>query len=294
MAAPDHTKAWHIGAAPSGVANYSQTNDTAAMGGGPDTVQLADSSLNLLFDASPANPAGGADILHRNVFYHQNKEGAGGKMNSGQIALLNGLRLSSGTGVLTFTLTNSADANLTARIICLVGGASPASPELVRMVSPSVNSITSPDTGGTYRVEFFVNTGTVGVPVLTPTAPQGDILIAQAGQYLGRNPGSGLIDHLGNTMSISMVTAEYELAVASAKNTALSSSDRLHEPTGIGAYSRPILIDGYVTDASIPVPSLNDGEYCGFAIRRTLKAGLPTALVGFVILAHEFRFSASA
>lgn len=282
MAAPTAGAAKYKGA----TGNTSQTDDTSAMGGAPAAGELTDSSANLLFDSTPANAAGGADISQKNIFYRSNEEGAGGKMLSGKIAFINGLAPSAGTGVLTFHLTNPADVGLQVRIVCQVSGVWSSSEKTV-MANPTVNSIVAPDAGKTYRLECLdAATG------LTPTAPAGDILVSQAGQWLGRISGP-VVDRTGATINLTMATMEYRMAVASAKNTNLSSANRLTAPSGIGAASVPLLIDGTI-DTSLSVPDLNDGDYCGIAIYKDIPAGIPVAIGGSVRSEHNFRFAAVA
>lgn len=254
-------------------ADGTPTNDTDPIGGAIDTgTPLDQTDPNLLFDGTPANAEGGADITHRNVAYLKNEEGAGGTCSSGKLYLENGLTLFGSSGTVGLT-AGASDAGKKALLTGVSGGA--VDQELVTLINGTANSATSWDNGEHLRIELLQSDG------VTPTTAAAPITVAR-GSNLGVIPAGRY-----------QATTEYELAAASAKNTTLSAANRLANPTGITAFSRAIKIDG--TDASIATPTpIADGDYFGYVLRKTLPNGFVPPLLGYVDIKVAFEFVAAA
>lgn len=247
------------------------TDDVTSWGGAP-AIDLNEADSDLLFDSTGADPIGGSDKVHRNAFYRENQEGAGGKALGGLVYLVNGIRLIGSAGLLSCVATTN---DATKKVIGLgfVSGALQTS--TVTLLAGTAVGIGSFDANNFWRAELVASDG------VTPTNAVDPIELYIDGTFVGVIQ-SGL-NH---------ATAEYELAVATAKNTNLSAANRLTDPTGIGSWSRP-LRHGSIT-TSLATPDLNDGDYIGIAVRKTLKAGLSAPLSGRVKPVHNFRFVGSA
>lgn len=270
MGAPvDLDIAYYLGA------DGTPTNDTDPIGGAPDTgTPLDDTDPNLLFDDTPANPlVGDANIVHRNIAYRKNEEGAGGQAVNGKLFIANGLILNVASGTVSIT-AGAADAGKKVLVVGVSGGV--VTTELITLVNGTATGVTSWDASEIWRAELLASDG------VTPTTAAATITVARGATSLGVIPAGRY-----------QATAEYELAVASAKNTNLSAANRLADPTGITAFSRAIKIDG--NDASIACPTpIADGDFFGYVLRKTGRAGLPAPRLTYVDARVRFQFTATA
>lgn len=275
MAAPTAAEAGFYGSDPS-----QRTDNTTNLGPVDYTAQLTDATLNLLFDSTPANAAGGADISHRNVIGIQN-DSASGHMNSGKYYQLNGLRDGPGGGVLTINAT-AADAGKKIKVLAFV--ASVYTEDVVVLINGDATSVIIPAAAEFWRAEVLDSSDVA-------TSAAGLIKFSQAGTDLGQIP-APTTDRNGAAVVFYCATKEFLTAKATAKNTSLSSADRLTDPASIGSYSIPILTA--TTDTSISLDDLDAGDNHELVVKRVLRAGVGPAEHGSVLYHYEYAFSAVA
>lgn len=250
------------------------TNDTDPIGGSPVDTDLVDSTPNLYFDDTPAPAFGSANIVHYNKISRRCKVG---RAANGKIIGWNLLR-DNPAGTITFT-AGASDAGK--KVLCqgVASGVLAVGPDnITTLVDGSATGLYSFDAAEFWRAELLASDG------VTPVAAVDEIVISRGGTILGRIPPSSY-----------MATREYALAVATAINTALSAADRLHAPTGIGAFSAALNTDGGVACPADLIATDNGGAggYIDIALRKTLRAGLPAPKLGYVPLMHDFQFDSA-
>lgn len=253
--------------------NVKTTDDTTDIGGSPASGTLNESDPNLLFDATPAEPESGATVIHRNVFYRFLNEGGGGKAQSPKIYLVNGISPVASDGPLSF-VAGAGDAGKKVLVHGQVGGVMDT--ELITLVDGSATGSKTFQSNEDWRWELLESDGE------TPAPADADIVGSKNGTDMGMIPA----DYY-------QATAEYMLAVATAMNTNLTAADRLTDPSGIGSYSRPIIVGSVNTALSLP-DDFDDGDFCGIAVRKYLRKGILAPKLGYVKFFHNLRFSASA
>lgn len=258
-------------------ANGTPTNNTGDIGGAIDTgAELDENADDLLFGAAAAEPfSGGSNVVHRGVFYRKLEEGAGGKFIDPLEAYLgNGCALNA-SGTINYTAT----ANDAGKKVRTVGVSTTPVAPLTTLVTGTATTGTSYDANLCVRHELTANDGT------TPTTATDEIIIKRGSTVLGRfRPGD------------SIVTAEYELALATSKNATLSAVDRLTDPSGISSYTRPIKVDTESVDTAVSVPGgdFEDNDYIGAVLKRTLYKGCAPPLLGYCYIDVVFEGDASA
>lgn len=242
-----------------------RTNDTDDLGiSTPTAVSEAQSNTtqNLLFDSTPANPlVTDANIVHYAIGRRANEEGAGGTMTQCKLALYNVLLLPAAAGLVTLTATSlSTAAGHKAKVTGINSTGSTLWTETLTLAAGTVNSGTTQKISEHLMVEIVASDGT------TPAAAVEDVTVSVNGIEVGIVP-SGYYH----------ATTFYRIAVASAKNTALSSTDRLTAPaSGIGSFSQAQLYG--TVDSSLTAPDLDDTDYFEFVLEKTLRAGFPPPL----------------
>lgn len=268
MAAPIDDDLEFRGASP----NVVQADDSEAVGGSMAGAALDENVANLLFDATAANPIGGADIIHHNVFYRFNAEGSGGKCLAGALYLYNGMALNTSAGVASASAT-TPDAGKIVLLLGFSGGLLVAS--LITLINGTATGAESFDLSNLFRGELLDSSGT------NSTTAAADIMISVAGQDVA-------LIRAGQ----SQVTAEYELAIATGVDVDCASASRLDAPSDIGSFSRPVRFGA--VNSALSCPDILDGERLCIAVRKTLKAGLPAPRLGYIKFFHDLEFTAAA
>lgn len=250
-------------------------NDTDPIGNTPAGA-LTQANQNLLFDDTPAPAAGDPDVVHHNVAYEKNAEGAGGHMTQIRLWLTNGIGPNASAGPVTI-YCEAGDAGKKIRLQGLVSGVT--TPETVTLASPSVVASVNWDVGGLLRGELLASNG---IDAVTADA---DILLQIAGASVA-------CMRAGE----SQVTGEYDLAVCDTANAVLMAANRLASPTpdvgSLSSYTRPIRAG--TVDTSIALPDLDDGETAAEVWRKTLYNGMLAPLAGEVVPKTAVQFAGSA
>lgn len=255
--------------------NTCPTNDSTSIGGTP-SVTLTDQTVrNQLFDETAASPTVGTDVVQYNVLYRANREGAGGHAYDPQLYFLNALRLVASSGTVS---VEAAAGDAGKKLICYGFN----SGSLVTSTVTLINGTAVGDTfeaSGLWRCELVASDG------ITPATAAAPILVYHNGTLAGQLP-----------TGWEQATAEYEVSVCSAKNVVVSGSNRTGAPTAasgtMSSYARPLRVGSLHTE--IALPSLNDGDYIGFGIKRYLKGGIPAPKLGYLRISHDVEFTASA
>lgn len=270
MAAPeDADLKYYLGA------NATPTDDTGDIGGAIDTSpELDEDADDLLIGPAAAEAFGGSNIVHRGVAYRKLEEGAGGKFVS-LVAFIQDAVSLNAVGTITYNCT----ANDAGKKVRGVGYSTTAVAVNHTLTTGDSTTATSFDANECWRHELLASDG------LTPTVAVDEIIIKRGATVLGRIPPGRY-----------MATAEYELALCTAVNTTLSAADRLTDPAGISAYSRPLKVDSESVNTALTVPGgqFDDGDYIGYVLKRTLRPGLAPPLLGYVAPKVFFEGDASA
>lgn len=247
-------------------------NDTDPIGGASTGTDLVDTTPNLYFDDTPAPPWGAANIVQNQIIYRRCKVGTARNCK----VIGHNLLADNPAGALTFQ-AGAADAGKKVLQLGVASGVLAADPDnQTALINGTVTGLYSFDAGELWRLELLASDG------ITPAAAAAEILVSRGGTMLGRfSPGS------------SVLTREYRVAVATTKNTALSASDRLHTPSGVGALSAAIWADGGVSAPDL-LASGNSGagDIVGIHIQRTLRSGIQAPKLGYVPFQHDFQFDA--
>lgn len=249
------------------------------LGGAIDTGTPFDQTTsNLLFDNTPANAHGGANIVHHGVGYRKNEEGAGGSCSQGKLYLKDALALPGSAGTVTLTATAlSVAAEHKAKVSGINHTGSTQWSQVLTLANGTVTSGTTQKTGEHLRVEIVEDDG------VTP---------AQCVETTGVKVTVGVTDIGVVSLDAYSATTEYRLAIADAKNTTIVTADVEVAPDDISAFSYAQKYGS--TDSAIDVPDLADTDYFGYVLEKTLRAGFPPPLVGYVAPDVMYLFVAAA
>lgn len=91
-----------------------------------------------------------------------------------------------------------------------------------------------------------------------------------------------------------MASAEIEFAVATAKNTAISSANRKTAPTTIGSFSKATKWSGEDFSISIPSNEMEADDYIGVAVKMLVFANVPAPAQGRMQFKHNLVGDAKA
>jgi len=258
-------------------ANTCPTDDATSIGGTP-TVTLTDQTVrNQQFDETAASATVGTDLVHYNVLYRANREGAGGHAYDPVFFLVNGLRLVASAGVVSVEAT-AADAGK--KLICYGFNSGALVTSVLTLLDGTAVGGETIAASNLWRCELVASDG------VTPEQADGPITVYHAGTLAGQLE-----------IGWEQLTAEYEYAFASAADEELAAPDRLTAPTAtspatVSSYSRPLRIGSLHTEVALP--DLDDDQFIGIAIKKHLKGGLPAPKLGYVRTSHDAEFTASA
>lgn len=195
------------------------TNDTDPIGGDPDTgAELVQTTPDILISSIPVATV--SDQVYRGIGYRKNESGSG----LTEAAMYNraGALLNTGSGAATIVGTHAddtGDVRITGKV----------DDDWIQedITADGTTQVTGEeiwDASTVYRYEYLVG----GVAAI----PNGPITVEIDGQVTAVIWGGAM----GNVMS----SAEWELAVATAVNTALTAANRKTDPTGVTAFSRAV------------------------------------------------------
>jgi hypothetical protein len=247
--------------------------DGVAFGGAPDFGSPLDHTTgrNLLIAFHPFQSL--SDKTLHGIGYWRNE--ASGNLDSARMGYRGGLLASVSADVVQIVSTSALDVGRKARLVMESGSVMLPSPELLTSAGTTpVSSLNVADIGKLWRVEAL-DSGDA------PSQPVGNWTISIGGMTLGVIYGTaGATTYSPATF---MATGEYELALATALDTDLSSADRIVAPTGISAFSRAVRFQTSDQSLSVPGGLLTGGNhYIGFCEKRYLPLGAPAPLLGYL------------
>jgi hypothetical protein len=237
-------------------------NDVDSQGGGINLAEgvVSESTPGAWFPNTAANPAGGADIVHRYKLFRKNTH-ATDTLYQPRFWIFNGMQLNSSAGVVTIVTSTTESGKV--RIGGFSGGSPTTEDISVSGAAGSYVGVTNWDANSIWWAYKIDNSG-------SPANNAGKIEIWR-GTLLGIIPAPNY-DTGDEVHTLRCATAEYELGLDPALNGSTSAANRLTDPTGV-TFSRP------TTEASgLLLPGAADltaGSYIGYWGRRTIKAGLP-------------------
>lgn len=264
MAAPVNADfTWHPGT------NGVPTDDVSATIGAIDTgEELTPDEDGQLIAAGEADVIGGSSVVHYGGGYIALDEGAGGSLQSAYLMLANGALALPSAQSLVFNDPTGANDGLEIVVTGMVGG-EPVTEELELDGSSGSSVSTSAvfDNGSDWWAQTKSNASIAGADGTD------DIAVSAGGTQLAlmRAPKAGLYAN-----GCRFVGSIYRICVATAADEAVSGTDRLTLPTatsGLSSFSSGALVAG--SDQRQSLGSIEDGEFRGFVIRRTIPAGMP-------------------
>lgn len=230
-------------------ADPTPNDDTDNLGGAIDTSPELDQTDEDLLIADISIPASGGNISYYGVAYRKNE--STGDLLSARLAIRTGMKFNTGAGAAQLVSTSASDVG----DVVLTGKVSGVwTQETVTLTgtTPVVSSNTW-DASGLYRVDYN-------------QIPVGNVTVSVAAQTVGvlwKTVTRSSVTILGTIMC----TVEFALAVCTAKDTTLSSTDRLTAPGSISAFSQATRWSGSDTSIAVPSGSLLNGEWIGYTIR---------------------------
>lgn len=241
-------------------------NNSDPYGGAIETgIDLNENTPGILLQTIP-RPSG-ADADYYGAGYRENTH-ASSDWTDAAYTLRNGALLPSGSGVASVVSSSASDVG-TMRVTGKVGGAW-TQEDIVLNGTTTVFGTEIWDTGEVWRWEY-INGG-------SPAFPTGNVTCAVDDEVVSVM--------YGGTYPNNQNTAEWEIAVATAVDSAVGGTNRLTAPTGVGAFSRAVKWSGAgAVDQSLPIPGGGDlihGHYCGYAVHFIGKDDIPAPLSGYV------------
>jgi len=228
------------------------TDDTSTAGGAIDTGnELQGTTIGELFDSTPANAAGGSDIIHYQKCFYKNTN-ASDDLSDAVIWLLNGLASFGTAGSVSAVSTSSSDDST--KYIKVFGFDSGGN---ALTESITLNGTSSVNGSSTFASIWKVELRLVATDALTTA--DGDITITR-GSDLGMIP-TGYYS----------ATAEIEIGLESSLDDSNTTTNRLTAPSGI-TFSKAIDEGTALDVANSGV--LSSGSAQGIWLKRTIKAGL--------------------
>lgn len=234
-------------------ADANPANNTDPLGGAIDTgSEVNEATANTLIQTVTI---GSSDISYRGVVYRKNT--AAGSLDDAFVYLRTGGELPGSAGVVSAVSTSAADTG-SLWIAYKSGGNWIAAGETITMTGLSTaTGLTSVDSGSDWLAIYA-----------SGTPPTGDISIfinsVKVGVIYGTAGGNA--NYCASTL--------YQIAVATAQNTALSSANRLTDPTGIGSYARATYWPGNDSSVAIPGTDLGASDYFGYVVKLKIPGGM--------------------
>lgn len=245
-------------------ASGTPTDDVSAYGGAINTTAvLNDSLINVALDSIYQ---GITDVTYNAIFYFKATNSTSGSLANARVYNRAGAVVNAASGSCQYVSTSSSD---TTTILTTGKVAGSYTTDLVTLTGTTPVSGTKVwDATSIVRHESLNSAG------LAAVKPVGNVTISSSGQILTVLYGTSA-NPSGQDLATTWGSTEFTLALASAKNTTISGTNRLTAPaSGIGSYSNATFWSG--ADASIPVPSgsLGFGEYIGVAVKFTAYSGI--------------------
>lgn len=263
-------------------ANGTPTDDTSAIGGAITTGggELNENTANLLIDTVSIPASSGSDEDYYGIAYRKNE--ASGHLQDAYFdnrTAMIGNASASVASVVSTSATDTGTVKLTGYV-----SSSFVQESITATGTTSATGTTTWDASGIWRAEYLVGGA--------PATPYGDITITIDGQIVAVIYGDRSLPstYRGNVMA----TREFQIAVASAKDTTISSANRLTPPSGISSFAQGARWTGLDQSIAVPGTDLDGGEYVGFCIKLTVKAGIPAPVGGYVLPDVGIRGSAVA
>lgn len=245
-------------------ASGTPTDDVSAYGGAITTTSvLNDALINVVLDSIYQ---GITDVTYNAIFYFKATNTTSGSLSNARVYNRAGAVVNAASGSCQYVSTSSSD---TGAILTTGKVAGIYTTDLVVLTGTTPVSGTKVWDASTIIRHESLNAG--GTSAVKPT---GNITISSSSQILAVLYGTSASPS-GQDLATTWGSAEFTLALASAKNATISGTDRLTAPaSGIGSYSTATFWSG--ADASIPVPSgsLAFDEYIGVAVQFTAYAGV--------------------
>ena len=256
MSAPVFTD-YKVYAGTSGIPN----NDSSPYGGAIDlSAALNPNTSGNLFSGIKII---GSNVDYYSVMYGRVENASPGTFQNARWANRAGARVNTTSGAASLVSTNINDLNQV-KVIGKISGAWDF--EVITLTGNVVitgNKIW--DTGSVIRWESLT-----GVPV-------GNITCSVNSYVCGIIWGT--LDDVNATTY--MASAEVQLAVASAKNTAVSGTNRLTAPvSGISAFSNAVKWNTNDQSINVPTGVINPNDYSGLVIKLTSFANVPPPVPG--------------
>jgi hypothetical protein len=239
------------------------SNNTSALGGAIDT-STALSSASLGADLASVS-RGATDVSYYAVIYFKNNCASPGSLQFARIYNRSGAVTNTAAGSLQYVSTSTLD-NTTILTTGKVAGV--FTQELVTLTG------TTPVTG----TKIWDVTSVIRHESLTagtsPVKLSGNVTISSTGQILCVMYGT-LSNPPALDLAVYTCTTEFSFALATTKNTAIASANRLTAPTTIGTFYPATFWVGADASLGVTSASLGTGEYIGVAVRYQSFTGAP-------------------
>lgn len=239
-------------------------DDSSAYGGAISTnvagEDLANAILSTIVNSS-------TDVTYYTAFHISNE--ASGDIENARVYNRAGMKSNTSSGSCQVVSTDPSETRKV-RIVGKVSGVWDSDTITLTGTTP-VFGIKTFDANSIIRAEVLTSGGAA-------TKPTGRITVSCDSQTLGIIYGTSS-DTDTVIISSRMISAEFDIALATSKNTSVGAANRLTAPTGVSSFSRGTWWAG--SDESLPVPGnrLDGGESIGVAVRFTDYEGAlpPTA-----------------
>lgn len=224
---------------------------------------------------------GTSDIYYYAILYEAFNHSTSGSVENARVANRAGAKVNASAGTASVVSTSASDTGII-RVIGKVSGTWTADDITLTGTTPATGNETF-DLGTVVRWEALSGSVT------------GAVTCSVAAEVVGviwgttYDPADG-----GSSIATYMATAEIDLAVATAINTALSSADRLTAPTGIGSFAKATRWSGADSAIAVPGGSLGVGDYVGVCVRFTAFNGIPASNSGKIQFKHGIVGDATA
>lgn len=249
------------------------SNDTDPIGGAIDTGTAIDE--NVLGSLFGSIRLGASDDAYYTIFYIKMVHTSPGMLNLARLCNRAGARLNSTSGNAAIISTNSSDVGQI-KITGKVSG-SWVQETLTLTGSTPVVGTQVWDANSVYRWEAIS-----GVPAGLVTC---SVNSSTCGVIWGTD--NDPLD-AGPSIATRMASAEIEFAIASAKNTAISSTDRKTAPSsGIGSFSKATNWPGESFSINIPSGEMEADDYFGVCAKFLALADIPAPSNGKMQMKHN-------
>lgn len=213
------------------------TEDGEDIGGAPDAIVNPATVGNLNGDMRIQD---GADVETYFIFYEGFNHTDDGSVENARVGVRSSARFNTSAGTVALVSTSASDTG----VVRVVGKVSDVwvQEDITLAGTTPVSGIQNFDEGEVYRWEYLS-----GYPTGQIT---GSIASEVCAVIWGTsaNPTDG-----GTSIATYMATTEIKIAIATAKNTTLTSTSRTEPPTGIGDFDLAYVWTG--EDNTFPVPS---------------------------------------